>query len=598
MQVRKVFSKGIGILLLSVCLMLPAAALAITPVEVDVSTMTSKAEAADAIDLYLDTAFEYYLAGEPSAAYTHVNNAYYVVYEVTGFERQTMSYISGARKNAVELGFTTCKAAVKKENTEENWSAVRTELMTLKTMIREDAIKLDARNELPASEMTFWVDGEQVGYDPYAELVGDTSGAKKYATWTEAAEAVVAQLDTSKEAYDGRMAEAALDNFYTAYYTVYEESGLSHAIFTDLSLEDRQATDAAFEKVRLILVNYYENNKFQSTPIKNGMRTLKNLVTAKAATIDAQDEAAAAEAAAEAAAQAAATESSTSSSGDFVIFTGAFGIIFREGLEAILVISAIIAYLVKSGNKNSLRSVYIGSLLGIVASFAAAYGITVLKSMVSATIGGSSQEIMEGCTALVATCVLFYVSNWMSSKSEAAAWSSYIDGKVQSSVEKGSSFALAFTGFLSVFREGAEVVLFYQPMLVEDGNPTMVWAGFGIGCVVLVFVYLLFRYVSVRLPIKLFFSVMSVFMAFMCVSFLGQGIKEFAEGGLLETTRIPWMPSENDVLDVFGIYPYAEIVIPQLLMAAVLVGTFIAARYRSRIDVLKRQLANPSPAKD
>lgn len=580
------------VLLLLIVTLLPSAALAITPVEVDVSTMTSKAEAADAIDLYLDTAFEYYLAGETSAAYTHVNNAYYVVYEVTGFERQTMSYISGARKNAVELGFTTCKAAVKKENTEENWSVVRTELMTLKTMIREDAVKLDARNDLPASVMTFWVDGAQVGYDPYAELVGDTSGAKHYATWTEAADAVIAQLDTAKEAYDGRMGEAALDNFYTAYYTVYEESGLSHAIYTELSLEDRQATDAAFETVRLILVNYFENGKYQSTPMKNGMRTLKNLVLGKASAIDEQNAAAEAEAAEAAAMEAApAQESASSVSGDVVIFTGAFGIIFREGLEAILVISAIIAYLVKSGNAKSLRSVYIGSLLGIVASFIAAYGITVLKSVVSATVGGSSQEIMEGCTALVATCVLFYVSNWMSSKSEAAAWSSYIDGKVQSSVEKGSSFALAFTGFLSVFREGAEVVLFYQPMLAEDGNPTMVWAGFAVGCVVLVFVYLLFRYVSVRLPVKLFFSVMSVFMAFMCVSFLGQGIKEFAEGGLLETTRIPWMPSENAVLDVFGIHPYAEMVIPQLIMVAVLVGTFIAAKYRSKIDALNKQLA-------
>lgn len=572
--------------------LLPTVALAITPVDVDVSTMTSKNEAADAIDLYLDTAFEYYLAGDAKQAYNHVNNGYFVVYEVTGFERQTMSYISGARKNAVELAFTTCKAAVKKENTEENWSEVRTELMKLKTMIREDGNKLDAHSGLPFGVMTFWQDGVKVSYDPYGELVGDMNAKKKYASWTEAAQAVITQLDTAKDAYDGRMAEAALDNFYTAYYTVYEESGLSHAIFESLSLEDRQATDGAFEVVRLLMVRYHDEGKFQSTPMKNGMRTLKNLLTTKAAAMDEKTAAEQAEAEAEAMVQAEALregENASESSGKWVIFAGAFGIIVREGLEAILVISAIIAYLAKSGNKKSLKHVYIGSLLGIVASFIAAYALTLVKKAVGNAMGAQSQEIMEGCVALVAVCVLFYVSNWMSSKTEAAAWSSYIDGQVQSSVEKGSSFALAFTGFLSVFREGAEVVLFYQPMLMEDGNPAMVWAGFLVGCVVLVFVFIFFRYVSVKLPIKLFFNVMSIFIAFMCVSFIGAAMKEFAEGGLFTTTRIPWMISENEVLDVLGIYPYAETVIPQLILTAILVGTFVAARYEAKLLVIQKQ---------
>ena len=104
---------------------------------------TRWADAADAIDRYLDAAFEAYLDGDPKAAYDNVSNAYFRVYETTGFERQTMSYISGNRKNAVEMQFSNCKAAVKKDNAEQDTKvSVRSALTKLKGMIREDANKL------------------------------------------------------------------------------------------------------------------------------------------------------------------------------------------------------------------------------------------------------------------------------------------------------------------------------------------------------------------------------------------------------------------------------------------------------------------------
>ena len=99
---------------------------------------TRWADASDEIDKYLDTAFEDYLAGNADAAYRNVNDAYFRVYETTGFERQTMSYVSGVRKNAVEMQFSACKAAVKKENTnQETIVSVRAALLKLKAMIRE-----------------------------------------------------------------------------------------------------------------------------------------------------------------------------------------------------------------------------------------------------------------------------------------------------------------------------------------------------------------------------------------------------------------------------------------------------------------------------
>ena len=550
---------------------------------------TRWADAADEIDKFLDAAFEAYLDGDAAAAYDNVSNAYFRVYETTGFERQTMSYISGNRKNAVEMQFSACKAAVKKENeTTETKIAVRSALSKLKAMIREDGNKLAAMQGGVQSETKYYLRGEPAANDPYAEYSADPNAAAKYDSWYEAATLVKELLDTAYMAYLDKDFDAAQDNLNTAYYSVYEESGLSHAIYTELSIKERQAVEKNFSDLRGLVASgaeKYQKNKYRTTTDK-----AKNNILKYAKAIDTKNaEAKAAEAGEiQETADVSAAAEEKQSDPKLLTFLGAFGIIVREGLEAILVIAAIIAYLVKSGNSRSIRNVYIGAIAGIAASFVAAFVLSWAKQ---AFVGaGVAQEVIEGITALIAVCVLFYVSNWMISKAEAANWSRFIDGKVQSSVEQGSTFALAFTAFLSVFREGAEVVLFYQPMLSE-GNPGMVWAGFGAGCVLLVFVYLAITKLSIRLPIKVFFTATSILMAIMCVSFLGSGIKELAEGNVFDLTlRVPGIP-ENDVIQIFGIYPWLETLVPQLILAIILLVTFMMAHYRGKINALKLQLA-------
>ena len=546
---------------------------------------TRWADASDEIDKYLDTAFEDFLAGDAGSAYNNVNDAYFRVYETTGFERQTMSYISGVRKNAVEMQFSGCKAAVKKtERDQETIVSVRSALFKLKAMIREDGNKLAAMQGGVQSENKFYKAGELVAADPYPEYSPDPNAAAKYASWYEAANLTKELLDTAYLAYLDKDFEAADDNLNTAYYSVYEESGLAHKIYTDLGLKDRQETEKQFSALRSLIGSgeeKYQKNKYRTTSDKT-----KQVLLKKAKTLDtmAAEEKGIAEPAAEETAEAAEAEQSNPG---WLTFLGAFGIIVREGLEAILVIAAIIAYLVKSGNGRSLKSVYIGALAGILASFAAAAVLYFVKQAVAGA--GMAQELIEGITALIAVCVLFYVSNWMISKAEAAAWTGYIDSKVRSGVEKRSAFTLAFTAFLSVFREGAEVVLFYQPMLQED-NAGMVWAGFGAGLVILVFVYLAITKLSIKLPIKVFFTATSILMAVMCVSFLGSGIKELAEGNLFDLTlRVPGIP-ENDVLQVLGIYPYLETLVPQLILAIILLVTFMIAHYRGRLAAQRKEL--------
>ena len=548
---------------------------------------TRWADAADQIDRFLDAAFESYLDGDAAAAYDNVSNAYFRVYETTGFERQTMSYISGNRKNAVEMQFSNCKAAVKKSNAEQDTRVtVRTALAKLKGMIREDGNKLATMQGGVQSEMKYYKRGELVSTDPYPEYSADPNAAMKYENWYEAATLVKELLDTAYMGYLDKDFTAAADNLETAYYSVYEESGLSHKIYTELSLEDRLSMEKHFSTLKSL--NASGETKYQKNKYRTGTDAAKNAILKLARSIDEKEAEAKAAEAAEAGVSTEESVEEAPSDPRLLTFLGAFGIIVREGLEAILVIAAIIAYLTKSGNAKNLRNVYVGAVAGIVASFLAAWALSALKAAWAGA--GQSQEVIEGITALIAVCVLFYVSNWMISKAEAASWSRYIDGKVQSSVEQGSAFALAFTAFLSVFREGAEVVLFYQPMLSE-GNPGMVWAGFGAGCVVLVFVYLAITKLSIKLPIKVFFTATSILMAVMCVSFLGSGIKELAEGNVFDLAlRVPGIP-ENDAIQVLGIYPYLETLVPQLILAIVLLVTFMIAHYRGKLDALRAELS-------
>ena len=256
-------------------------------------------------------------------------------------------------------------------------------------------------------------------------------------------------------------------------------------------------------------------------------------------------------------------------------FLSCFGIILREGLEAILVVGAIIAYLVKSGNKDKLKAVYLGCIVAIAASFLSAWLLDLLK------VATANQEIIEGVTALIAVIVLFYVSNWMVSKAESDAWNKYIDDQIKISAETGSVFTLGFTAFLAVYREGAEVILFYQPLMSGD-NMKYVWGGFGTGCVVLVFVFLAIRFLSVKLPLRPFFLGTSILMFIMSISFLGSGIKELIEGDVVGMTSPEWLQAIipfNDTLDVLGIYPVIETLIPQLILILLTVTIFVIQKW-------------------
>ena len=264
-------------------------------------------------------------------------------------------------------------------------------------------------------------------------------------------------------------------------------------------------------------------------------------------------------------------------------FLGCFTILVREGLEAILILGAIVAYLIKTGNKKQTKYVYIGAVVAIAASFLAAWLLTLLN------LTGVPQEIIEGVTALIAVGVLIYVSNWMISKSESDAWQNYISDKVSDSSQTGKIFTLAFTSFLAVFREGAEVILFYQPLIASaktiDHGMLAVFGGMGLGFLVVIAVFVLIRMFSIKIPLKPFFTITSIFMGLMAVVFLGSGIWElFIDGGIWPVgiiDSLSWM-AEKEILNFFGIYPTWLTIIPQLILLAVEVVTFILWKKKSK----------------
>lgn len=260
----------------------------------------------------------------------------------------------------------------------------------------------------------------------------------------------------------------------------------------------------------------------------------------------------------------------------FATFIGCFTILLREGLEAILIVGAMVAYLIKSGSKDKVKYIYIGAVVAIIASALLAW------LLYSLSWTGVPQEIIEGVTALIAVAVLIYVSNWMISKSEAENWNKYISGKVTGSVSTGKIWALGFTSFLAVFREGAEVILFYQPLVSSagaiSGGGWAIAGGIIAGLAAVALVFVLIRVFGVKIPLKPFFMGTSILMAAMSIIFLGSGIWElFIDGGLWPVGIISGIEgwAENDVLNFFGIYPTWLTIIPQIVLLIITVITFM-----------------------
>jgi high-affinity iron transporter len=260
----------------------------------------------------------------------------------------------------------------------------------------------------------------------------------------------------------------------------------------------------------------------------------------------------------------------------YTVFDSA-AIMLREGLEALLVIAALLAVLRRSNNQDKQIWIWGGAVLGIALSIAVAF---ILQAVFSQVAGGQNRELIEGITSLIAAGLLIYVSYWLHSKASLRGWQRYIDAGTAKALAKGNLIGLGLLALLAVFREGAETTIFYIGMAPAI-SPSDLLLGIGIGILLLGVAAWLMLVGGVRLPVRLFFRIAGLLVFYLGFKFVGTGIHNLQVAGVVGTTPIPFLPA----IPVVGIYPTWQTLIPQLLMLAFAVAMAL------RLHAQDRQLA-------
>ncbi|MEE5164520.1 cytochrome c/FTR1 family iron permease [Pseudomonas alliivorans] len=256
-------------------------------------------------------------------------------------------------------------------------------------------------------------------------------------------------------------------------------------------------------------------------------------------------------------------------------------ILLREGLEAILVLAAILAFLRNTGQQSAVRSVNVGWGLALLAGLAtwalAAYVIDV---------SGAQRELLEGATALFASVMVLWLGVWMHDRRHAAAWQDYVKSSL---VGGGGRFGFAVLAFFSVYRELFEVILFYETLWLQAGpaGHNAVLAGGATALVLLVGLAWIILRGSAKLPLTLFFGINAALLCALSVVFAGHGVKALQEAGVFGTRPVPFFE-----FDWLGIHADAY-----SLGAQAVALTAIAVLYgRSRLAERRRlQMADQRP---
>ena len=261
-------------------------------------------------------------------------------------------------------------------------------------------------------------------------------------------------------------------------------------------------------------------------------------------------------------------------------FLQSFGILFREGLEALLLCTALAAATLKAGSEGGPRAVWRGAGLALVASLITAWLVDRVLNLAPA-----GREAIEGLTMLLAAVVLFYVSYWLLSKLEVQRWMAYLRRKVGSA---GNLWAIGAVAFLAVFREGVETVLFYEA-LAGIGRPVPIWGGLAAGAIVLSLVGVaVFRF-GLRLPIRPLFAVTGGLLYLMAMIFVGQGVHELQEAGWLSETGVAGAPR----VPALGIYPAVETLVAQAVLLGLAIAAAIVLATRTRRSPAAETAAEP-----
>jgi high-affinity iron transporter len=245
-------------------------------------------------------------------------------------------------------------------------------------------------------------------------------------------------------------------------------------------------------------------------------------------------------------------------------------ILLREGVEAMLVIAALAAFVRRSGAVAELKAIYLGATLAILASVLAALVFDVY-------LGGAHDDRLEAIVMLLVSVLMLYMSGWLFLRQNPAAWSATLRHQAERAISAGTSFSLGSIAFLAVFREGGETVLFLHALARSSGG----WnAGLGAGLLAallgLLALYAAMQWLAFRLPLRPVFVLTSAFLFLMGLRFIGGAVQELQEQALLsydDVTVPDWLVS-------LGINPTWEALAAQFAVAAIAVASMLAMYHR------------------
>ena len=513
--------------------------------------------AAKNIEDQLATAEKDYNDGNYGQAGTDFQTAHWIGYAASNFSKVVNDTISADKQKELLQQFTDLEGLAYQQ---DQGDAIAAKIDALTAEINATAQTLDANADLAnpkeyAKQRAAQTAEERKKLDAAKK---NSSKGKGDRTWSEVASEMTVILDQAYEAAAAGKGDEGATLVNNAYYQYYEKLGFEKNVMNAISGDRVSQVEYQFKMTRKTMRDGGSDKE-----IKQLVDDLKSWLVKDAAILDGGASGNVN----------GFTKLVTSSAGQ------AFLILIREGLEALLVVAAVIAYLVKSGNKRFAKWIYLGVVAGLAGSGLVAVLFTFL-------FGGSGpvQEISEGVCALIATLMLLWTSNWMLNKSSMEAWNNYIRNKTeaavagaQSKVESGQGLglgmiaSLAMLSFLAVFREGAETVIFYESIYSMSQDAHGMWVGGLAAAAVLIVIFLILRFTSVKIPIGPFFLVTSIVMAALVVIFAGGGIHALIEGDLIEGTYLSSVPTN----DWIGLYPYVETITAQVIAAIAVVVLFV-----------------------
>lgn len=246
----------------------------------------------------------------------------------------------------------------------------------------------------------------------------------------------------------------------------------------------------------------------------------------------------------------------------------------REGLEALLVVGALLAFVKKSKDGKGRQWVWSGVLIGLLLSAVLA---VIVKFVLSSGAFGTNNFLIGGWTGIFAAAMLLYMSYWLHSNSNIQQWNRYIQTKTQTALSTGRVVSLGVLSFLAVFREGTETVLFIIGM-VNQISLQQLLLGILLGFGILAVIAFLMLFVGVRLPVRPFFLLSSLIVFYLCIKFTGLGIHSLQLAGVVPVSNASVLPS----IDFLGFFPSWQSAVPQFIVVLGAVLVLVWNTYREK----------------